>query len=81
MQANTATGLWGSAYRYPHQGMVLPLHFGQHSAVSGLPGAGDTLRGLSAHRPPGQEAPAVSILHLVHQMVILVFSTACQATV
>jgi len=67
-QANTAVGLWGSTYRYPHQGMVLPLHFGQHSSVSGLPGAGDTLRGLSSHRQPAQDAPTVSISSHSHTL-------------
>jgi len=45
---------------------MLPLHFGQHSTVSGLPGAGDTLRGLSSHRQSGQDASAVSSLLLLH---------------
>lgn len=51
--------------------MVLPLHFGQHSAVSGLPGAGNTLRGLSSHRETGPDASAVSILPFFSQTFVL----------
>lgn len=61
MQANAATGLWGTAYPYAHQGVVLAPHFGQHTGVGGLLGAGGTLRGLSTHRQPGHDAATVSI--------------------
>jgi len=56
IQASAAGGLWGTAYRYPHQGVVLA----QHSGVAGLPGAGDTPRGLSGHRQLPHEAASVS---------------------
>jgi len=51
--------------------MLLAPHIGQHSAVGGLPGAGDTLRGLSSHRQTVQDAAAVSVLQLNSQTVIV----------